>query len=622
MMIAQLGRCRFASGLLLTALALPLWPAAVRAGNAKDEPKKVALLVGVNRYRSRILADQPLRYAERDVEELEAVLKKQEFNVQLLTGPNATKAKTDAALDAALNGRAAEDVVLIAFAGHGVQMLLIDEQGKPVLDDRGKELSDGYFCPVDAVYGKTSTLISLTRLFERLNREAGIKLLLVDACRNNPEAAAKRGFRALSGNALNGRMPQNSAILFSCAADQIARETADAGGGHGVFFHHVIEGLKGAAADPETREVGWEDLARYVRRNVDRSARAWFPEEAARNGDRALQTPHMLGNLVAAPVLARFNSRPNSPIVGPAPKTITNKAGMTLALIPAGEFLMGSPGDHKDAENDERPQHRVRITQPFYVGATEVTIGQFRTVVESANLRTRAEIDGEGGWGWNEAARKFEGRDPKYTWRFTGWEQSDEHPVVNVTWDDAIAFCNALSRYEGVESYYRFGEGVRSGGDGYRLPTEAEWEYACRAGTTTRYTSGDDPETLVGVGNIADATLKSKGGPFAHWPALNGRDGYIFTAPVGRFRPNAFGLFDMHGNVWEWCWDWYDADYYRASPIDDPSGPARASYRVLRGGCWGSSPRDARAALRLGYAPDVRYDGLGFRVARGRSGLK
>src|SRR5205823_779562 len=112
---------------------------------------------------------------------------------------------------------------------------------------------------------------------------------------------------------------------------------------------------------------------------------------------------------------------------------------------------------------------------------TEVTVGQFRRVVEASGLRTEAEMDGKGGHGWNEALGGLE-QDPKYTWRNPGFAQTDEHPVVNVSWNDAIAFCNQLSEMEGVKPYYQFGDGTKSGGDGYRLPTEAEWEYACRAG--------------------------------------------------------------------------------------------------------------------------------------------
>ena len=173
--------------------------------------------------------------------------------------------------------------------------------------------------------------------------------------------------------------------------------------------------------------------------------------------------------------------------------------------------------------------------------------------------------------------------------------------MVNVSWNDAVAFADWLSRKEGVT---------------YRLPTEAEWEYACRAGTTTRYSSGDDPEGLAAVANIADGTAKAK---YPDWTTIAAQDGFVYTAPVGRYNPNAWGLFDMHGNVWEWCSDGYAADYYKRSPVDDPPGPDGASYRVIRGGGWNIEPRYARSANRDGSAPGDRDSDLGFRLARVQS---
>ena len=292
-----------------------------------------------------------------------------------------------------------------------------------------------------------------------------------------------------------------------------------------------------------------------------------------------------------------------APVPVEPPKLITNSIGMKLVLIRSGEFAMGSPDSDKDAQADEKPQHRVRITRPFYLAATEVTRGQFRQIVARSGHHTEAETDGKGGHGWNEAKATFE-QDPKYTWVNPGFAQTDEHPVVNVSWNDAIAFCTKLSELEGLKR-----------GDGYRLPTEAEWEYACRAGTTSRHESGDDPETLALVGNIADGTAKAK---YPTWPTIAARDGYVFTAPVGRFRSNRFGLYDMHGNVWEWCEDGYETDYDKESPGAHPLGPWQSASRVLRGGSWDSSPRRARSASRNRNAPDFRSSYLGFRVARGQ----
>jgi len=298
------------------------------------------------------------------------------------------------------------------------------------------------------------------------------------------------------------------------------------------------------------------------------------------------------------------------------PKQITNSIGMKLTLIPSGEFQMGSGEsayataaffDKNYGENhltpyffkDEHPQHRVRITMPFYLGTYHVTRGQFRQFVADAEYKTDAEKGKKpGAWGWDPDKKEF-GFWWDYSWRKAGFQQTDEHPVVNVSWNDAVAFCKWLSGKEGKT---------------YQLPSEAEWEYACRAGTTTRFYSGDDPETLAKVGNVADAAAKAK---FPDWTwTIKASDGYVFTSPVGSFQANTYGLYDMHGNAWQWCADWYGAEYYAASPADDPAGPDSGNDRVLRGGSWGGRLHCSRSAGRNWLTPDFRVGDAGFRVAR------
>ena len=179
------------------------------------------------------------------------------------------------------------------------------------------------------------------------------------------------------------------------------------------------------------------------------------------------------------------------------------------------------PTFKKEWEQEEQPQHRVRISRPFYMGAHEVTRGEFAQFVRATGYQTDAKRDGKGGCGFDAATGEFK-QDPIYDWQNTGFPQTDRDPVVNVSWNDAAAFCEWLTRREKAV---------------YRLPTEAEWEYACRAGTTTLFYSGDDPESLAAVANVADGTLKQK---FSSWTTIAGRDGFAFTAPVGSFHPNGF----------------------------------------------------------------------------------
>jgi formylglycine-generating enzyme required for sulfatase activity len=233
--------------------------------------------------------------------------------------------------------------------------------------------------------------------------------------------------------------------------------------------------------------------------------------------------------------------------------TETNSIGMAMLLIPAGEFTMGSP----DGDSDEKPPHKVRITKPFWLGKCEVTVGQFRKFVADSKY--------DAGTGWQTAFAS----------------QTDDHPVVNVSWDDAKAFCDWLTKKESKK---------------YRLPTEAEWEYACRAGTQTQWSFGDNESDL---------------GTYA-WFSGNSSNQ---THPVGQKQPNAWGLYDMHGNVWEWCADWYDSGYYGKSSANDPTGPEGGSSRVYRGGSWYPPAWDCRSASRLYYEPGSRLYFLGLRVS-------
>jgi len=219
--------------------------------------------------------------------------------------------------------------------------------------------------------------------------------------------------------------------------------------------------------------------------------------------------------------------------------------GMEFVAVPAGGFIMGAPRDEPGMRRSESPQHEVRITRTFLLGACEVTQEQYAAVT---------------------------GQNPS---RFT----APRGPVDSVSWDDAAAFCARLSEMDGAT---------------YRLPTEAEWEYACRAGSTTVYCFGDDPEPLVDY-----AWYSRNSGSRPH--------------EVGSKLPNAWGLYDMHGNVWEWCQDWYVDGYRSRAPVD-PTGPASSTYRAVRGGSWFDYPTPLRSAGRGKDQPFNHVDDHGFRV--------
>ena len=293
---------------------------------------------------------------------------------------------------------------------------------------------------------------------------------------------------------------------------------------------------------------------------------------------------------------------------------ITTGVGpIKLKRIPAGTFVMGADAQDRGAFPHEKPAHRVRISRPFYLGVYEVTQAQYRAVTN----RNPSWFSPTGG-----------GKD------LLAGPSSDQYPVENVSWLEAIAFCNTLSQREGLKPFYQMsGSEVTVpdwGGTGYRLPTEAEWEYACRAGTQTPYPFpdvGGRPQDFADKAWIADTSGRDLYFAGGLWQRVNGdwqkycqelkRHG-CRTHPVGEKRPNGNGLYDIVGNVWEWCWDRYDKDYYRQSAGTDPTGPETGTTRTKRGGSWQNEPWSSRSAMRTTYAdpPAGRSEAIGIRLAR------
>jgi formylglycine-generating enzyme required for sulfatase activity len=324
------------------------------------------------------------------------------------------------------------------------------------------------------------------------------------------------------------------------------------------LFHRDADGTRPSLlATGQTDSAGRAQLA--VKLSLSQQAQGTFAASVRRGESSRGYTldkfPQSRSYALYVPRVTPPSTKPMTPTVPSSPpaqagRTIDNSIGVKLALIPAGEFQMGSPDSDSKADSNEKPQHTVRITKPFYLGVTEVTQEQYERVMATN-------------------PSNFKGA---------------QLPVEQVSWDEAVEFCRKLSSLPSE----------RSAGRVYRLPTEAEWEYACRAGSKTKWSFGDSESSL---------------GDYAWYSSNSGSK----TQAVGQKKPNAWGLYDMHGNVWEWCSDW--AGNYASTTVSDPSGATAGSYRVLRGGSWLSDARGCRSAYRFRFTPVSRSDSLGFRLA-------
>ena len=327
----------------------------------------------------------------------------------------------------------------------------------------------------------------------------------------------------------------------------------------------------------------------------------------------------------------------------------TDSLGISFSAIPAGEFLMGSGeecgtsvirkthpystvadgvGSSYEMRFKESPAHRVRLTRGFEIATTEVTVGQFRKFVEETGYESTVPEAGGAIVPTPDPEERpgilYLAQNPEADWRNPGFPQEEDHPVVCVSLRDAEAFCAWLSEKEGRV---------------YRLPTESEWEYAARAGATTIYSGGNEPESVLAAGNLADGSFAE-----AYSDAMARQrvvpvakrhdDGYVHTAPVGAFLPNSWSLHDMHGNVWEWTSDIYlEKEYQRrlddeaveegeSKIVVDPTGPEttdaqeHGDWRVIRGGSWNLAPLGCRSASRAYWYGEGGAAYIGFRVVR------
>ncbi|MHB1117380.1 formylglycine-generating enzyme family protein [Sideroxydans sp.] len=274
-----------------------------------------------------------------------------------------------------------------------------------------------------------------------------------------------------------------------------------------------------------------------------------------------------------------------------AVKSFSNCAGCPkMVIVPAGHFEMGSPEAEAGRGDDEGPLHQVKVAR-FALGKYEVTRGEFAAFVK-ATKHSSGDRCGTLEEGMVE--------DRKGDWLVLHYGQSERHPIGCISWDDAQAYVKWLSRRSGKK---------------YRLPTEAEWEYAARAGTTTSRFWGDDADLACGYANAADKTAQSLIEGASSWGIHACVDGFDFTSPVGSFKANAFGLHDMLGNAWEWTEDSYHESYVDA-PLNGKAWLGDGEKRVLRGGSWNNGPRNVRSAGRNSSVPGKRFSFFGFRVAR------
>lgn len=600
-------RPRFFLTLLSSFLAMCVVPDALA--------ERRALVIGNDAY----VSIEPLRNAVADANAMANALAGAGFKVEAPV-LNANRTRMLDAISRFAEGLGQNDEVVVFYAGHAVEL-------------RGAN----YLLPVDIEGDSERSVqfnaVALNDLLTSVaDQRPRFSMMVIDACRDNPFRKTGRNLntRGLvpAGAAAAGQMVIYSASEGQKALDRLGPDDKSPNGVFTRVFVKAIEApgipvheamrrvkseVKQLAESVQHRQLpaiydategefyfrGQAGTARESPPRRDADAEAYAAADAANSiealeqylegfpkGQYAAAARIRLGALRKAASPAK-----SSPATEPYPpgKEFEDCSGCPkMVVIPGGSFVMGSPADEADRRDTEGPQRTVDVAR-FALGKTEVTRGEFRKFVRDTGRKGSGCVVFDGTY-WVEQSGR--------SWDDAGFDQTDEHPVVCVSWSDAQAYVQWLSQ--------------RSG-HAYRLASEAEWEYAARAGKrTVRHWGNGDSESCR-YGNVGDRATKQK---FNRWQTADCDDGAVYTAPVGRFRPNDFGLHDMLGNVWEWTEDcWHDS--YRGAPTNAAAWTSGdCSRRVQRGGAWNSYPLFVRSASRDKDATSNHSNFLGFRIAR------
>ena len=540
-------RSLFAMTLLLLALSnisFPNWACAWQSSNSTN----YALLVAVNHYEDEFLNQPPLMYPEADAFALREELIKSGYDVEMLIGKHASQVAIRAKL-AGLNTKGnAEGAVILGFFGHGVEYASNKESMYIPYDSVRRLAKADDDSNTERTESDPKSLVGMSEILDAMRLcKAGNTLLLADCCPMNPNATL--GTRAFGSSVRLTDLPNHAAAIFACSEGEDAQE--DDAWKHGAMtkcFLDLMPEMSNGEAD-----VG--AIADKLRKQV-----AALVAKSSIGSKR--QTIHPIVNgIVKLHLLPNKSSIPGEMEGSKAGKFRQyNSLGMKLVWIPEGKFTMGSP-EGKVSPKEYATEVEVHLTSGYWLSQTEVTQGQWKQLFATKP------------WAGEEYVKA-----------------GNNYPVTYISWNDCQEFLKQLNDQESSQ----LPRGWR-----YDLPTEAQWEYACRAGSETRFSFGEDNSPLDDYA----------------WYEKNGWDvDEKYAHEVEKKRPNAFGLYDMHGNVREWCRDSY-ADNLRGGTNPFANGYWRGSSRVYRGGSWHDSANLCRSAYRGRDSPDHRNFRLGFRVA-------